>query len=68
MCTEQKYFLLGTPGHWLNEEQDREGREKCSILFHVIKIAVIYLHILTPPELPIYLSVLLRLSPLEALQ
>lgn len=65
-CTEPKYFLFGTPGHWLNEKQDREGREECSILFHVIKIAVIYLHILAPSELPIYLSVL-RLSSLEAL-
>lgn len=66
MCTEPKYFLFGTPGHWLNKKQYREGREECSILFHVIKIAAIYLHIPAPLELPIYLSVL-SLSSLEAL-
>jgi len=52
-CTEPKYFVFGARGHWLNEKQDREGREECSIISHVIKTAVIQLHILAPPELPI---------------
>lgn len=57
MCTEPK-CLFATPVQWLDEKQDRGGREEHSTLFHVIKTAVTYLHALAAPDLPTYRSLL----------